>query len=98
LSKLLDKILGKVYTLARWFIRRFDRIQLLLPLRWPGSHKIVARGPEAGAKASKVRMRDLLSALKGSKLIAQGADSDGRKITHYLLPDGRVLEVIQAKP
>ena len=44
-----------------------------------------------------LRMRELLSALKGSKLLATGRDEVGRKILHYLLPDGRVLEVIQAK-
>jgi len=50
-----------------------------------------------GAKAPNFRMRDILSALKGSRLLVTGRDERGRKILHYLLPDGRILEVIQAK-
>ena len=40
-------------------------------------------------------MRDILSALKGSRLIAKGMDGKDREILHYLLPDGRVLEIIR---
>lgn len=39
-------------------------------------------------------MREILKALEGARLIATGVYG-GRKISHYLLPDGRVLEVIQ---
>lgn len=38
-------------------------------------------------------MRDLLKALKGARIIAQGVEG-GRKIIHYLLDDGRVVEVV----
>jgi len=41
-------------------------------------------------------MKPLLKSLKG-RLIAEGIDRLGRKIQHYLLPDGRVLEVCLAQ-
>jgi hypothetical protein len=41
-------------------------------------------------------MRELLKALRGSRLIARGEES-GLTILHYLLPDGRVLEVVRPK-
>jgi len=40
-------------------------------------------------------MRDMLVAMKGARLIAKGVE-EGREILHYLLPDGRVLELIRA--
>ena len=41
-------------------------------------------------------MRDLLEALRGSRLIARG-EEQGCEILHFLLPCGRVLEVVKAK-
>ena len=38
-------------------------------------------------------MKQLLKALRGARIIAMGMDC-GRKITHYLLADGRVVEII----
>ncbi len=38
-------------------------------------------------------MKELLKALRGARIIAEGVES-GRKITHYLLADGRVVEII----
>ena len=38
-------------------------------------------------------MRELLAALKGARLIATGWE-DGRQVRHYLLPCGRVLEIV----
>jgi len=38
-------------------------------------------------------MGELLQALRGAKVIARGM-CDGSLVTHYLLPDGRVLEVV----
>lgn len=38
-------------------------------------------------------MRHVLMALKGARLIAEGSDGD-RKVYHYLLPSGVVLEVV----
>lgn len=40
-------------------------------------------------------MKWLLQALKTSRLVARGTDRQGHLILHYLLPDGRVLEVIR---
>ncbi len=40
-------------------------------------------------------MKEMLKALRGARVIAQGWGEDGRKITHYLLSDGRVIETIQ---
>jgi hypothetical protein len=42
----------------------------------------------------EVSMKDLLSAVRGARVIARGVDN-GRKIIHYLLDDGRVLEVVR---
>lgn len=40
-------------------------------------------------------MKQLLKALRGARVIAQGTDRDGRKIVHYLLRDGlRVVEIV----
>jgi hypothetical protein len=39
-------------------------------------------------------MKQLLKALRGARIIAQGMDN-GRKVIHYLLPDGRVLEIVR---
>jgi len=41
-------------------------------------------------------MRELLKALHGSRLIARGEES-GLTILRYLLPDGRVLEIVRPK-
>ena len=41
-------------------------------------------------------MRELLEALRGSKLIARGEEA-GLIILHYLLSDGRVLEIVKTK-
>ena len=41
-------------------------------------------------------MRELLQALRGSRLIARGEEK-GCEILHYLLPGGQVLEVVKAK-
>jgi hypothetical protein len=41
-------------------------------------------------------MKNVLQALKGSKLLAIGQNEHGREIRHYLLPDGRVLELVRA--
>ncbi len=38
-------------------------------------------------------MRELLQLLRGARLLRRGQDGD-RKITHWLLPDGRVLEIV----
>jgi len=38
-------------------------------------------------------MKQLLKALRGARIIAEGMEH-GRKITHYLLADGRVVEII----
>jgi len=38
-------------------------------------------------------MKALLQALKGARIVAQGM-CDGRKIIHYLLPCGKVLEIV----
>lgn len=38
-------------------------------------------------------MKELLKALSGARIIAQGVEG-GRKIIHYLLADGRVVEII----
>ena len=38
-------------------------------------------------------MVELLKALRGSRLIAMGM-VDGRKVCHYLMSNGNVLEVI----
>ena len=39
-------------------------------------------------------MTELLKALRGSRIIAQGVEG-GRKIIHYLLADGRVVEIVR---
>lgn len=39
-------------------------------------------------------MRELLSALRGARLLAKGYE-DGAAIFHYLLTDGRVLEIVR---
>ena len=40
-------------------------------------------------------MKQLLKALRGARIIAQGKDRSGRKIVHYLLADGqRVVEIV----
>lgn len=41
-------------------------------------------------------MRDLLEALRGSRIIARGEEK-GCEILHYLLPSGHVLEIVKAK-
>lgn len=38
-------------------------------------------------------MKTLLEMLQGSRLLGQGVDQFGRKIEHYLLPNGQVLEI-----
>lgn len=38
-------------------------------------------------------MREILHALKGARLIAKGIH-EGRKVLHFLLTDGRVLEIV----
>lgn len=39
-------------------------------------------------------MKDVLKALQGSRLIAEGVEKDGRKVRHYLLLNGKVLEIV----
>lgn len=39
-------------------------------------------------------MKELLKLLRGARLIAKGQDS-GRTVYHWLLPDGRVVEVVR---
>lgn len=39
-------------------------------------------------------MKKLLKKFRGAKIIARGVESDGRKIVHYLLADGRVVEIV----
>lgn len=39
-------------------------------------------------------MKELLKALRGARIIARGWDN-GREIIHYLLGDGRVIEIIR---
>ncbi len=41
-------------------------------------------------------MRELLTALRGAKVLARGEDEQGREVVHYLLPDHRVLEIVCA--
>jgi len=38
-------------------------------------------------------MKELLKALRGARIIAEGVKK-GRKIIHYLLADGRVVEIV----
>ena len=38
-------------------------------------------------------MKELLKALRGARIIAEGMEN-GRKIIHYLLADGRVVEIV----
>lgn len=38
-------------------------------------------------------MPELLKALRGARRIAEGVEN-GRKVAHFLLSDGRVLEII----
>ena len=38
-------------------------------------------------------MKELLKLVRGARIIAQGWER-GRKVTHYLLIDGRVIEVV----
>lgn len=40
-------------------------------------------------------MKKLLEALRGARIIAQGVEG-GRTIVHYLLPDGRVIEIVSS--
>jgi len=41
-------------------------------------------------------MKDLLAVLKGARLIARG-EFGQEKVSHYLLPDSRVLEIVRTK-
>ncbi len=38
-------------------------------------------------------MKELFKALRGARIIAEGVEG-GRKIIHYLLTDGRVVEIV----
>lgn len=39
-------------------------------------------------------MKELLKLLRGARLLVRGWDN-GREVIHYLLPDGRVLEIVR---
>jgi hypothetical protein len=49
-----------------------------------------------GGPERRVKMKDLLTALRGSRLLAEGVYGR-RMVRHYLMPDGRVLEVVSRK-
>lgn len=39
-------------------------------------------------------MKELLAALRGARIVAEGWEN-GRKIIHFLLVDGRVIEIVR---